>query len=1199
MLLLSVFIGIAIATIVAAGAPLYLNSLQQLAFSASLDRLSTRFLTIHVFGARVPLTREALQEIEGSLTSAIDRNFSGIHPSYESYLRSDVDLVGLPERPLPEQTGTREIVSRGYFASLSNLETNSRFRQGRMARSDPASGPSGPVVEAVIATPTARSFDLDVGDVLTLTPAIDSVTRVSAHIVGVMEPDDPTSEYWNNVGILLDPPPLGVAPPRGVIVDLGEPPVVLIITREAMISAVGQSHGDSLVNPVWFIPLDKEPLKGWSVSEASRRLQGFEEAINEAMPRSSVATGVLGSLIDEVDRRSFFSGVPLLLLMAVVIMTAILFMFMMVSYLAQRRERDVALLRSRGVGTLHLLRLAALEGLVMTIAAVALAPFAAMGIVALAGRLPYFHDITGGHLLPLDIGPTPFLAAAGVGLLCLGIVVIRGALVSKQGLLVQKRLASRPPDTPFFQRYYLDVALLSLGGLTFWELHSRGNFISGGLFKDVEVNETLLLAPVLFLIVVAFVFMRSFPLSLRFVTGESAALLNLLTAATIVTLGAGIAVDASRDGGGVDWLGPAALLLGIGVAYWATNRASLLVPRVGGLAIQATLVGLFLTTHPLEPGDTLVAPTVALISIVPAQVAFLLLKASTKVWPVWLSMGLWHMTRNPFQYTWLVLLLVLAVGLGILATTVGGTLERSQSQRVRYDIGADIRISQFPGRPTGGNEAVRDRYLNVPGVTSASLAFRTTGSTGTATAEVLAIEARRFASMSWYRSDFSTRALGDIMQELQPIVGIIKGLTIPREAREIGLWLRPLDLYPGMSVRMVIEDGTGAMNTVFLGEVDGPQWQKLRSTIRPGLQYPLYLVSVLLFQPLGGITAAPGAILLDDIHVTVGSSDEERVLDNFEGSIRWRPILISTLSSDQIASTAGQSYRGRRAGVFSFGGQSDRGIRGFYRAPTFGPLPVVVSSALAAASGYGVGDEFMASVDGRLIPVKIKETVQYFPTLSPAGERFMLADLDSLVGHLNVLGSAYSARPNEIFLTEDPAAHQSVLEAVTALVGFSGRVRDRTSELESVRLDPLASAGLRAMVPLSLAMVLVTAGLGYATYLLSFASRRKAEMGFLQSLGLSSRQLAGLLGFEHLAVAAIGLGLGTWAGLQMSDLLVSPLAVTDSGNQVVPPFILTTDWSLMVPTYAAIGGLFLLALLVLSWRIGRLNLSTVARARED
>jgi ABC-type lipoprotein release transport system permease subunit len=876
------------------------------------------------------------------------------------------------------------------------------------------------------------------------------------------------------------------------------------------------------------------------------------------------------------------------------VVTVLFYLSMMVSYLVQSRERDTALLRSRGVGTLQLLRVYALEGLVMTVVAVALAPFLALGGVALAGKLPYFSGTTGGGLLPVNLSATPFLGALGVGLLCLAIFVIPGALGARGGLLLYKLRSSRPPTVPFFHRYYLDVALISIGGLVFWELRSRGHIISGGLFKDLQVNETLLLAPVLFLIVVALVFLRFFPLVVRFISGESPALLHLVAATTVVVLGPGIAIRDMQEGSGLAWLGPVALVLAAGGAYWATGRARRPGPRLAGLIIQAGLVAGFVALEPPGPGELLFAPAVGLISIVPAQVAFLLLRASIRVTPVWVSMGLWRMARNPLQYTWLILLLVLVTGAGLLSTTVGGTLERSVEERILYDVAADIRLAEIPKHLAMDSRSLKDSYLNIPGVMSASLALRASGSAGPARAELLALESREFEYLSWYRDDFSALPLSGVMQALQ-LHPVVDRLTIPDGATAIGAWVRPEKTYPNVSVWMVLEDSTGIKTTVSLSEVGPPEWHLLRTSIPSWMRSPVHLVSVQIFEPGFGAVATPGTMLIDDIHITAGVDGEEQIIDDFEGEMRWTPILTAGITSDRVQATSRDAYRGRRAAVFSFGKDTVDGVRGFYQSPTGGPLPIVLSSPLADALGLTVGNSLNAKLVGRILPVVIRGTVEYFPTMSPDDRMFMVVDLDDLLGHLNVMTQRAPTSPNELFLKEEPGSHREVREAIDISRRFAGQLFDRAAKLESVRSDPLTVAGWRSVVVVSLAIVVLTAGLGYITYLLSFASRSEGEIGFLRSMGLSRRQLMGLLTFEHLAVVAIGLGLGSWAGHQMSRTMVSSVAVTETGDQVAPPFILMTDWGLMLPTYAALAGVFLVSLLILTRKVLGQELNAISR----
>ena len=75
----------------------------------------------------------------------------------------------------------------------------------------------------------------------------------------------------------------------------------------------------------------------------------------------------------------------------------------------------------------------------------------------------------------------------------------------------------------------------------------------------------------------------------------------------------------------------------------------------------------------------------------------------------------------------------------------------------------------------------------------------------------------------------------------------------------------------------------------------------------------------------------------------------------------------------------------------------------------------------------------------------------------------------------------------------------------------------------------------------------------------------------------------------------IGLALGSWAGFEMSQIMVSTLAVTETGEAVIPPFVLNTQWSYMLPIYVVLLGLLLLALVAIYQVIGRLKLHEVSR----
>ena len=1199
-LLLSIFFGFTVATSLITGAPIYIRTLERQGIDTAIDRAASLFLNIFIYAPHVPLSRPSIEGADQALDGAVGLHLSDIYGGQENFFRAPTYLAGLPGQDLPETDGDQG--SQGYLQYFSNIERHVDFLEGRMATDVVVAGESGPLVEAIVGERLATLFQLTVGDVVTLTPDLGKPVHVFTKIVGIVEATDPVEDYWQqDANSFLAPASSGEVVDRRVVVDPDEPPLSMFVTRDVLIEGVGATYPGTMVSSIWFVSVEKEKLKNWSMAETRGHLGDLEADVASAFQGSAVLTGI-EKLLDDFERKSFFSSVPIVLLLAIMVITALYYLAMMISYLVQSREGDVALLRSRGVSTLQLLRLYALEGLALTVVAVAVAPFLAMGATAIAGKLPYFREITGGAMLPVEFHWSPFLVAAGGGLLGLAIFIIPGVFSARTGLVAHKLRSSRPPSIPFFQRYYIDIGLLLLGGLVYWELrelHERGQVISAGLFTDLQVNEVLLLSPVLFLTVVALLFMRFFPLVIRFISGESAALLHLAGAAALGTLASFIVARDVIDDNGLDWLVSVLILAALGLAYWRTQRRGEFRSQIGGLLLQAALVAALILLEPPTVGDISFVPTISVIVLVPAQLLFSLLTVATRIAPVWASLGLWHMARNPLQYSWLVLLLVMVTGLGVLTTTVGGTLSRSHEERILYDTAADVRISNIPDfMARGGVDILKRRYLTIPGVTTVSLALRDQGRVGAGFSgspfNLLAVEPGDFPYMSWYRDDFSDRPLSGLMQSLQSNVRT-SPVNIPEGATEIGLWAKPLDEYPGMFVWMVLQDGRGTVETVSLGRLGPAQWHRLTAEIPFYLRAPLQLVSVQIFEPVQGPQGTPGTILFDDIHATMGTSGETRALDDFEGGIRWTPLASSLLSSDSVGAILGDVHGGNLAGRFSFGKDTDRGIRGFYVSPNGGPMPIVASSSFMSTSGAAIGDVRIVSIRGRFVPVVIRDTVDYFPTLNPINNGFILVDLKGLLRQLNILSPTSTITPNELFISEAPGAGEAVHQAALLISGSPDSVHDRQSQLAAIRLDPMVTAGWKAMVLLSLGIIVFTAGFGYLTYMLSFADRGRSEIGLLRSMGLSRRQVMGLLSLEHFVIGVMGLGLGTWAGFQMSTLMVSSIAVTDSGQRVVPPFILTTDWNYMLLIYAALAAIFLAALFRLTRSMMRLDLYTISR----
>ena len=1212
----SVFLGIMIATILMAATPMYIDALERQsidsAVESALERAGDVFFSIRVTSDFVPLEGDELDRTGIAHAQAINANIGPIHLGTRHHLRTPLYTMLLPHERLagaeyaePQESrgereqGTPGALVQGFLQHYEDIDQHVTFLDGRPLADAVMRGTQGPMVEALVSSRTAAAFGgLLPGDVVLVASSLESPLKVSARIVGLVEATDAREPYWYTDADEFLFPRIPAA--GGEITKSSPPALGLFVGRDAMASALGAAFPGASVDSTWYSDVDPNTLKTWSKEEMRARMGSLREDLSLSLPDVFIFSGI-DVMLAQFGRKSFLASIPLLLLLAVLGVAVLYFLFMIVSYVVPNRESDVALFRSRGAGIWRILRLYAAEGAVLVLVAAAIAPGPALLLVWLAGLLPHFGHITGGSPLPVHLSWMPFAAAAVSGALCLIVFVVPGVMGARAGLIIHRLRSSRPPPAPLIQRHYIDLLILAVGAVLFWELWARGELVSGSLFGQQDVNEALLIAPVLFLMTVGMLFLRIFPMFIRYVSGESPALIHVAAVVTLAALAAGIGIADFRAGDQSGWVLGAAAIGGVGAAYWITFRVSGRMKTGLWTAVQAVIILWFLYMRPPDPDASaaVFAGTIALAALVPAQLLFFLLAHVSQRAPIWVSLGLWHIARNPLQYSWLVLLLVIGGGIGILATTVGATLDRSYEERVRYTVGSDVRVHNLHSHLGRRDGTIEQTFGTIPGVRSLSVAVRDrgrlgVGQTGTGFS-FLAVESDNFDG--WYRGDFSEDTLGRVLSNLEPRDAATPVL-VPDGPDLIQMWVSPASFYPLIFVWVVVRDASGKSDTISLGELDAPGWNLMSAELPEDLVRPLEVVSIQINEPGFGATGTVGEVLFDDLQAVTSDTEEVTILEGFEQPVQWFPLATTEIGSDEIARVSDAVHSGAHALRFSFGKETNRGLRGMYRSSGSGFMPVVASSTFAAATGATLNSGLLVSLPGGIVPVEVTAIVDYFPTMDPAGRGFLIFDVQTLLAYTDNLSPTRNSRVNEIFLETEPGSGTAVLRDVDRRVRYQGQAIGTEAALAAQAVDPLISAGWHTIVLVAVGVVLFIAGLGYVVYLTAFADRGVAEMASLRSLGLSRFQTIGLIGFEQLLVALTGLALGTWSGFQMSRMVVSSVAVTEGGGRVLPPFVLTTDWTLMVPLYGALIAIFVLSLLTLGGRVLSLDLRSLSRLEE-
>ena len=239
-------------------------------------------------------------------------------------------------------------------------------------------------------------------------------------------------------------------------------------------------------------------------------------------------------------------------------------------------------------------------------------------------------------------------------------------------------------------------------------------------------------------------------------------------------------------------------------------------------------------------------------------------------------------------------------------------------------------------------------------------------------------------------------------------------------------------------------------------------------------------------------------------------------------------------------------------------------------------VPAIASRSLLARSGLSVGATMVISIRNVKIPIRIVEFVDYMPTLDPDENGFLVTDLTAVRDFVDQKGAdAFSEL--EAIIQIDPASYSDVLPDVRRILR-NARFMDRRELEQDAVVDPLVAAGWRGIAAIAAAITIVAGFIGYSAAQAAHARRTNDESAFILTLGLTRGHFLRMLIIEHLAVGALGVGLGVVGGFALSRIVVSAVAHTESGSALLPPFQLATSWLAFGLVIAALTTTFVVAL---------------------
>jgi len=239
-----------------------------------------------------------------------------------------------------------------------------------------------------------------------------------------------------------------------------------------------------------------------------------------------------------------------------------------------------------------------------------------------------------------------------------------------------------------------------------------------------------------------------------------------------------------------------------------------------------------------------------------------------------------------------------------------------------------------------------------------------------------------------------------------------------------------------------------------------------------------------------------------------------------------------------------------------------------------------------------VGDTVTLLFDTTPVDFYIADTIKEFPTLYP-DQGFIF------VANLNYIYDQIGLTPYKVWVKMTPGTRSvDVINAMKDKGIKIVNIENSQVAINAGRLDPQRT-GLFGVLSIGFAVAALLTVLGFFLYSFLSFERRLLQMGILRAMGLTVRQLFGLLMFEQVYLIVLGMVVGTALGVYAGKLFIPFFQVSTGFQNAIPPFIVETAWSDITRIYVILGLMLAIGLGFTALLIARMQLYRTVKLGEE
>ena len=405
----------------------------------------------------------------------------------KTYISDEYQVV----KSIETENGNSSV--RFTLGGMSGIADCAEAVSGRMMQ--PGRRSDG-VYECVASEKSLKDTDHAANTVYEIGPLTGSDARIKIEIVGVIDVKEGCDAYWAE--------------------GLDDYKSVIFIDFDALYGEIMDAGAANINKMAVRYALDYPKMNMNAIGTINERIDEARRVCDEnkikfRLPASEIFIDY-SARADQLRKTLWLLQIPVILMILV-------YLFMVSQLNIEQERNEIAVFKSRGASRGQIIRIYALESLILGAIAAAAAPFAGKELCRLLGASNGFLEFVNRKALPITLARDAFIYAGAAVVVFFFTTMAPIIPATKTTIVEHKQSKAKKRRLPLWEKLCADILLLggSLGWLYYYTNRQQQLAAEGAFERDTSINPMMFIASAAFIVGCGLFVIRIHPLIVRLI----------------------------------------------------------------------------------------------------------------------------------------------------------------------------------------------------------------------------------------------------------------------------------------------------------------------------------------------------------------------------------------------------------------------------------------------------------------------------------------------------------------------------------------------------------------------------------------------------------------------------------------------------------------------------------------------------------